>query len=167
MKNHRRLLAVLLSVLCLPLLCLPVSANSSWRWISETRPYDVLPLVMAVTLAVEIAGLCWIHQIRPVSRCAVVVLLGNLLSFAAPYILLRLFPHTPYEFWQTLEHTPFYTVGAAYLILTLVVEVPVVYGVLRYGATRQKWLPLTVVGLNVATTVLTALAERIFCHGTW
>lgn len=42
------------------LIGMPVSANSSWVWISQTRPYDVLPWVALVT---------------------------NLLSFAAPYVL--------------------------------------------------------------------------------
>ena len=27
-----------------------VSANSSWIWISETRPYDLLPIVIILTL---------------------------------------------------------------------------------------------------------------------
>ena len=35
------------------LIGMPVSANSSWVWISQTRPYDVLPWVALVTIIIE------------------------------------------------------------------------------------------------------------------
>ncbi|MBQ9860021.1 MAG: hypothetical protein IJO76_05035 [Clostridia bacterium] len=167
MKRYRYLTALLLSFVGVVTLTLSVSANSSWRWISETRPYDVLPFVVVLTLVVEIGGLCALNQIGQIHKCGFYVILGNLLSFAAPYILLRLFPAPPYEFAQTLEHTPFYTVGAAYLVLTVLIEVPVVYTALRKTVGSRKQLLVTLLCLNVITTVLTAVAERVFCQGTW
>lgn len=43
------------AAVCL-LLGVRVYANSSWVWISETRPFDVLPWVAAVTILIEAAA---------------------------------------------------------------------------------------------------------------
>ena len=61
-------------------------ANSSWAWISETRPYDVLPFVAIATLAIETAALNLILKIGNWHKVFSGVLIGNLISFAVPYI---------------------------------------------------------------------------------
>lgn len=66
-------------------------ANSSWRWISDTRPYDVLPFVIIVTLAAETISIIKFSHIENKAKTFVVVLIGNILSFAAPYALTALF----------------------------------------------------------------------------
>lgn len=121
------------------LIGMPVSANSSWVWISQTRPYDVLPWVALVT---------------------------NLLSFAAPYVL---YSFDPVFVWSGRDWrgVHLYTVGAIYLLMTIVVEMPVVYGCLKKSAKDRKYLIGVIVGSNVVTTLITAAAERILCWGKW
>ena len=63
------------------------NANSSWRWISETRPWDILPYVVAITLLIEIASIVVIAKIKPIWKVSLSVVIANLLSFAAPYLL--------------------------------------------------------------------------------
>lgn len=50
----KKILMVTSIMLCL--LCTTAYANSSWHWVSQTRPYDVLPIAIIVTLLVEIIG---------------------------------------------------------------------------------------------------------------
>ncbi len=164
MKTYRSLSTAMLTILTACMLTLTVSANSSWHWISSTRPYDLLPIVVVVTLAVETLALTRLAKVQPLSKVLCIVLLGNSLSFAAPYVFVN---HTPYTFSQALEHVPLYTVGIAYLVATLLIELPVVYYALRKYTDNRKRLVFVTVGANVVTTLLTALAERLFCRGSW
>lgn len=158
--------AAAMTVLCL--LCFPgmVWANSSWRWISELRPFDILPFVVAATLLIEILAINYIPGLRRLGKVALVVGLANLLSFLLPYGL-YLNNEMGYTLMQVLDHLPVYIVGLGYLLLTLAAEVPVVYFALRKNAPRRKVLLGTVVGANVLTTALVALVERLICYGVW
>ena len=167
MKKYRVLFATLLSYMYIPMFCVTAFANSSWRWISETRPYDVLPFVVVGTLLIEILGVCLLNKTKAFYKVCFFVSVGNILSFAAPYLFLRIIPDAIYTYEQMLEHTPFYTVGIAYLLVTLAVEVPTVYYALKKSVQNKKRLLLTVIGANVLTTVFTAIVERVFCAGTW
>ena len=166
MPYRKRLAAFL--VLCL-LLPLTASANSSWMWLSEARPYDVLSFVAVITIAIETAALWWILGKQKLKKIAIVVVLANLLSFAAPYWFmydetLRM-PLKPFP--ELMEYGHYFTVGTVFLLMTLLVELPVVFLTLRKHTEKKGRFLLTVVGANVVTTLITAAAERIFCYGQW
>ena len=95
------------------------------------------------------------------------VLIGNLISFAVPYIGYS--NTTPYAGYYTLTQIlnrgPFYTVGAAFLIITIMVELPFMYFWLRKDVTNKKKLILVTVLVNIITTALVALTERLLCEG--
>lgn len=148
-------------------LCLTTTAmaNSSWVWISETRPWDVLPFVIAGTLLIETLAITLIPKVKKPSKVFAVVLLGNALSFAAPYLFYLLDPVKPFA--QTLESLPTYTVGFLFLLLTVAVEAPMDYFALQKDAANKRALLWTIIGSNAVTTGLTALAERTLCHGHW
>lgn len=142
-----------------------VYANSSWVWISETRPFDVLPWVAAATILIEAAAVRWIAKVPRWRKILPSVILANLLSFAAPYVLTLFNPvHT---FSQAIEHEPLYTVGAAYLVLTLAIELPACYHMIGTEPSNRKRLLWTLTGANAVTTVMTAAVERLLCHGRW
>lgn len=141
-------------------------ANSSWHWISRTRPYMLLPAVIVVTLAVEILAVRRMCQKEASGKVVAYVVLGNLLSFAAPYLLAAIIPEI-YTFSQMLEHTPFYTVGFIYLLMTLVIETPLVYGTVQAQSANKRGLLTAILLANVATTGFTAVVERVFCSGSW
>ena len=166
MNRRMTALAVLMMICLLPI---TASANSSWIWLSEARPYDVLPFVAVITIAIETAALWYVLGKKHLVKIAVVVVIANLLSFAAPYLFwydesIRM-PLKPFP--ELMEYGHYFTVGTIFLIMTLVLEMPVVFLTLRKYA-KGKWrFLLTVAGVNVVTTIITAAAERIFCYGQW
>lgn len=167
MKKYQNLSAVFLAgilAICFPL---AASANSSWVWISDTRPFDVLPYVVIGTLLVETLGIGLIPRFegKKMGKVFCVVCVGNLLSFVAPYLLRWMFG-IGLPFAQTLDFHN-YTVGAVYLVLTVVIELAVGYFLLRKDTERKKTLIAAIVGCNVVTTVAVAIVERTLCQGYW
>ena len=143
-------------------------ANSSWAWISETRPYDVLPFVAIATLAIETAALNLVLKIGNWHKVFSGVLIGNLISFAVPYIgYSNTTPYYDMPLSYILERGPFYTVGAAFLFLTVAVELPFMYFWLKKSVKSKKLLVLVTVVANVVTTAMVAVAERVLCEGRW
>lgn len=168
MKRCHTLSAAILAVLFTLTLSTTAFADSSWVWISETRPHDVLPWVAIATLAIETWMLCHFCGIDKTFKVFCVVMLGNLLSFSAPYVMAAL-DEVHADFLLSLEHWPYYITGTAGLLVTVAVELPVEYGLLKKHVPAQKQTRLlcTVVAANVLTTVMVAIVERTFCRGHW
>ena len=115
--------SLILTPFMLCLLCMTAYANSSWHWVSQTRPYDVLPIAIIVTLFVEFVGTIRFAGTNKL-KSILVILIGNLASFLTPYLFAL---NSWYGFENTLNHTPFYNIGIGYFIITLMVEFPIVY----------------------------------------
>lgn len=171
MKKGKINFVVILGALLLPL---TVQANSSWHWLTGARPYYVLPVAIVVTLLAEILAINYIPGIKKPLKVAAFVTLGNLLSFAAPYVLwlaewIELFgaDDIPYYYTYYFEYTPSYTVGLYYFLVTIFVEGPIVFLGLKKNAPSKKALILTTVAVNAATTVFVAVLERLLCRGAW
>ena len=167
MKKYKLFSSILLTLAVFLAFPLTVFANSSWYWISETRPYDVLPFVIIFTLVIEVVSVYFIGKAKALTKLIFFVLLANVLSFAAPYVFLYTTPNLVYTFEQQLNNTPFYTVGIIYLITTVVIEVPIVYYALRKSSENTKRLLCSIIGVNIITTVITAIIERTVCTGSW
>jgi len=58
-------------------MAIPVSANSSWHWISKTRPWDVLPFVIIFTLVIEILAIIRFAKIKKLLAVIFTAVLGN------------------------------------------------------------------------------------------
>lgn len=169
MKKYKYFSSLLLCILFISLFPVTAYANSSWVWISETRPYDVLPFVMMVTLLTEALAINRLPKIRQPRKVLCFVVLGNLCSFGAPYLFqyLACVSQKIYTFSQALEHLPVYTVGVGYLIVTLLVETPIVYFSLKKHTDNNRRLLFSILLSNVITTLFTALTERLLCRGLW
>ena len=177
MKNKKKTISFLtiLTLLCFS----PITAyaNSSWVWISETRPDDLLPFVIAGTLLIEILAVRFAAGINNFKKIIPVTVISNMVSFAAPYFLMYVtvqmdnstVPNgeTLYTVEDTLEKWSLYTVGLSFLIMTLACEMPIVYNVLKKETEHHKRLALVIIGSNLLTTVLTAVVERTLCYGRW
>lgn len=95
------------------------------------------------------------------------MLIANILSFSAPYVLNYVLSRSIYTFSQMLEQIPIFIVGSWYLLLTLAVEIPVVYlGIRKDAADRKKLIGVLVLS-NLVTTLLVATLERFLCQGSW
>ena len=158
---------VYLFLAALPLITIAY-ANSSWIWISEKRPWDILPWVILVTLAVEILAIRLLGGERRMGRIGIFVVLGNLISFLVPYLFKwGSYAIQGFEFDKYLNHAPSFIVGLGFLALTLMVELPLVYFALKPKDAPCRKLLWTIVGANIVTTVLTAIVEQILCKGQW
>lgn len=93
MKKYKFFCCSVLTVLLSLMFTLVASANSSWVWITETRPYDVLPFVIIITLIVETLAIDSIARIGKWTKTFFAVLVGNILSFLAPYMIYANFPN--------------------------------------------------------------------------
>ena len=167
MKKYRFLSRLLLSSVLVFLFPTFVSANSSWCWISEQRPYDLLPLVMLLTLIIEVSAADQLTGVDQLPKTLSLVLIANILSFSAPYVLNYALSCPIYTFSQMLDHVPIFIVGSWYLLLTLAIEIPVVYlGIRKDAADRKKLIGVLVLS-NLVTTLLVAALERFLCQGSW
>ena len=168
MKKNNTFISLTLALIMSFGFSVSVFANSSWVWITKSRPYDVLPFVIVFTLVAETYFIACFSRIESKSRVFVSVLIGNLLSYAMPYIVESQSMYGEYYgLKHSIDHGPFYTVGTAFLVMTLVAELPVVYLSLKKKAENKKALAITIVVINVLTTVAVALIERIICRGRW
>lgn len=172
MQKYKHFAAFMVTLLLFPLFAATAYANSSWVWISETRPVDVLPYVVIATLGIETAVICLYAKTGKTLKVFAVVCIGNLLSFLVPYLLgsvegMRM-GYTIHEaLYKTVNHWPSWIVGAGYLGITLIVELPIDYCALEKDAKNPKRLLHAAIAANLLTTVMTAAAERLLCQGRW
>ena len=165
MKNSFLLfLGIFLIALFSPVLCF---ANSSWVWLTDTRPYYVLPYVIVATLLIEMLAVNFIPKVKKPIRVFIVILIANLFSFAAPYVWTLIDPDALYRFPEAIEHYPYYTICLTYFIITIAVELPFVFFSLKKYAEKWKVLLFTIFGANAVTTLFVAVVERTICYGKW
>ncbi len=167
MKRYTVAAIIGVTVLLMLTLSLTAAANSSWHWISKMRPYDLMPLAAAVTLALETVLINRFARLQNTKKVFSFVLFANVLSFAAPYLFEHATSGGIYTFDRLLDAAPIYTVGIVYLVMTLIVEVPVVYAALRKDAQKKTVLLWTIIGSNVLTTAAVLFMERTLCYGQW
>ncbi|AEV69764.1 hypothetical protein [Acetivibrio clariflavus] len=152
------------------ILSMPVTvyANSSWHWITMS-PMKILPYVIIFTLIVEIAAVFTIGKVKNFKRVFYVISLANLFSYLAPYVerAYRFIPTSGFRISAAFNKGPYYIVLTGYLILTIIVELPIVFWMLRKHTESKKMLVISILGANIVTTVAVAIIERILCIGQW
>lgn len=161
-------LAVFFISLLFALILIPtkVFANSSWHWLTKS-PWELLPIVVIVTLLIETAAVVLIGKIKERKRAFIVVCIANIASFLLPYVFRML------NFWSVMGAPfkavdgPYYIICTAYLLLTILIELPIVYFFLVEKTQNKRWMLISILLSNVITTALTAAVERIFCRGSW
>ena len=153
-------------ITCFVLLIIPqaVFADSSWCWLTDTRPFDILPPVALATIVIEVLAIWLIPNTGKLMKTAVAVILANAASFLLPYALLLNDPVYP-KFDDMLNAGPNYIVGAGFVILTLVLEIPIVYNLLKKHVDSKKKLLWSIIGSNIVTTAMVAVIERMVTDG--
>lgn len=143
-----------------------VFANSSWVWISEKRPFDILPFVIAGTLLIETLAINFIPEIHKPLKVFLIITAANSVSFILPYLILLAHPE-PYPAWdlEVLNSGFNPIVSFLFLFFTLCAELPVVYFSLKKNTDNNKKLLLTIIGVNILTTILVGVVEHTICEG--
>lgn len=147
-----------------------VYADSSWIWLSERRPYELLPIAVVMTIFIEVVMLVIFLKIRNIKKTVLIVTIGNALSFIIPYAFNYFMLRTDmgYESIERAFSTgPYYMVGLGYLFLTIIIELPVVYAGLKNEITDKKRGIFVICIANTVTTILVFVMERIACYGQW
>ena len=166
MKRYNKISAIIMVLFMIPLFSITAFANSSWHWLTDTRPIYILPIVIIATLFIEIYSISYVCKIKP-KNIACPITLANVASFAMPYLFEVIKLNQLYSFSQIIEHTPMFTVGIVYLVMTIIIELPVVYFLLRKNIENKKRLLATIIITNTVTTTMVAIIERIVCAGKW
>ena len=145
-----------------------IYANSSWVWISKTRPYDILPFVVIGTLLIETLSIHYFGKSKGLLKTFLIITAANSISFAMPYLIEYSGVTSPYgKGTYIFEHAPVYTVGIVYFIMTIACELPIVYSFLKKNTENRKALLISIITSNLVTTVLVAIIERTICVGRW
>lgn len=165
-----RITAVFICV-CFAFVLFPAAsfANSSWHWVT-TSPMTVFPFAIILTLMIETFAVVKYGKVSNTKKSVIVIGLANLLSFLAPYLerAYRFMPTSGgFSIFAAFEKGPYYMVLSGFLLLTVVIEVPLVYFLLKDHTTSKKSLFVFVLLSNIATTVIVAGLERLICIGRW
>ena len=162
-KYNRPVVAVILGIALIPA---AVYADSSWIWLTDYRPSDILPPVALVTIVIEVLAIWKIPHTRKFIKTAVAVILANAASFLLPYAICLNDP-VYHDFDRVLDAGPNYIVGIGFLMLTFMIEIPIIYNLLKKHVGSRRKLLWTIVGSNIATTAMVAVVERLVTEGYW
>jgi len=144
-------------------------ANSSWHWITSS-PLKVLPFAIVFTLFLETIAVVKFGKVVNSKKAFIIISFANLLSFLAPYFerAYRFIPTSGgFSILAAFNKGPYYIVLAGYLLLTIIIELPVVYFLLRKNTKNRTRLIVSILISNTITTLLVAICERIICIGQW
>ena len=148
-------------------------ANSSWIWLTDNRPWDILPWVAAATIIIEAFAIWWIPKTGHFVRVLITAILANLASFLIPVFVWYSADRFMYDTFQSYLDKMSYFVNLSvegfmgYLGFTLLIEIPMVVLSLFFITEKRKTLVLTVIGANVVTTAMVAVIERLYADGIW
>ena len=170
MKHWKTMfLAASAFIFLLTLSCQTVYANSSWVWLTDRRPYQLLPAVAVFTVLFETCFIKAFLKIRNILKLFAVVLAGNLLSFLIPYAFgyLEWTQFHGKNIFEMFEHLPYYIIGPLYLIFTLVIEIPVLLKCFKKELPDIRKGAVVIGAANVITTLVVFVIERYLCYGQW
>ncbi|MCC5911253.1 MAG: hypothetical protein JJT76_12520 [Clostridiaceae bacterium] len=152
-----------------------VFANSSWRWLTSS-PKELLPIAIISTLAIEYTGILYFQKLKKIEwkriKVLGIVIAANLASFVLPIVTrayeMRIFARNWLEAWEyAFDKGPFYIVMFGYLFMTIAIEIPIIYGYLRKYTMSKNLLITLIITLNIITTGIVAVLERILYKGQW
>ena len=142
-------------------------ANSSWHWLTK-RPFDILPYVVIGTLLIEHTIIKMINSITCSFRLFIIIFLANIASFLLPYAVWFIPDDSRiYTLEMAIKYLPTYNIGGLFVFLTLIVEIPIVYVSVKRFVTDKKRLLVSIITVNIVTTIMAAVVERVFCKGSW
>jgi hypothetical protein len=168
MKKSKTPLRISIMIMALmALFSLNAFADSSWVWISEKRPFDILPWVASGTILIEWLSIWLIPKTGHSLKVLGIVMIANVASFLLPYAFLK----ADLSWYGTFEHIldsgPHYIVSGVFLMLTIIIEMPIVYNALKKQVQDRKVLKVVIIVSNIITTAGVAIVERLITEGYW
>ena len=167
MRKNNKMTLVLIMIVVIALFPLNAFADSSWIWISEKRPFDILPWVAIGTILIEWLSIWLIPKTGQALKALGTVTLANAASFLLPYAFLKESLSWYGTFDHILDSGPHYIVSGVFLLLTIIIEMPIVYNVLKSNVQSKRMLQITIIVSNIITTAGVAVIERLITEGHW
>ena len=100
MEKSKSALRISIMIMALmALFSLNAFADSSWVWISEKRPFDILPWVALGTILIEWLSIWLIPKTGHALKVLGIVMIANAASFLLPYVFLK----TDFSWYGTFE----------------------------------------------------------------
>ena len=174
--SYRRLLFIAISMIAFTACYAYADTHEDlpWVWLSDNRPWDIFPWLVTGTIIVETIAI-WlfpktgIPKLELLIRVALTVAAANLFSFLLPYYVFYGADLNMYytNFQEYIEVGYGYFVGTFYVLLTFLVEAPLVAFSLFFCTEKRKTLFITVFASNIITTAMVALIERAYAPLTW
>ena len=165
--NSNPLKISLIVVVVIVLFPMNVFADSSWIWISEKRPFDILPWVAIGTILIEWLSIWLMPKTGQALKALGTVTLANAASFLLPYAFLKASLSWYGTFDHILDSGPHYIVSGVFLLLTITIEMPIVYNLLKSNVNNKRLLQITIIASNAVTTAGVAIIERMITEGYW
>jgi hypothetical protein len=175
MKERYRLFAFLLMMTAINV---QIFANSSW-YLYANEPYTVLPYVIIFTLLFEIIFILYFIRIRNIKQIfygTIVIIIANTFSFLLTLVLFGLTePNIPKEIGNeyiekiifSLHHWQYFINGFGFLGLTLIIEIPIIYNMLKNNVENKRRLIIILLLANTITTVIISIYGGIRFNETW
>ena len=168
MKKSKTSLRISIMIMALmALFSLNAFADSSWVWISEKRPFDILPWVALGTILIEWLSIWLIPKTGHSLKVLGIVMIANAASFLLPYAFLK----ADLSWYGTFEHIldsgPHYIVSGVFLLMTIIIEMPIVYNALKKQVQDRRKLKVVIIVSNIITTAGVAIVERLITEGHW
>ncbi len=162
MDMKKRALMLMVPMVLVPCTCY---ADSSWSWMAGPTPSALLPYAVILTLVIEIGMIQHVSGQESLARTGLTVTGANLVSFLVP-MAVTLFLNPVHQYPATL-YDYYWIVSLGYLMLTLALEVPIVYHLLKNHCRKQEKLLKSIILSNIITTAIVCCMERFLCHGCW
>lgn len=167
MIKNNKLAPALIMIAIIAMFPMKAFADSSWIWISEKRPFDILPWVALGTILIEWLSIQLIPKTGQALKALGAVSLANAASFLLPYAFLKASLSWYGTFDHILDSGPHYIVSGVFLLLTIAIEMPIVYNLLKSNVNNKRLLQITIIASNAVTTAGVAIIERMITEGYW
>ncbi|MEC5424824.1 hypothetical protein QGM71_15160 [Virgibacillus sp. C22-A2] len=152
-----------------------VYANSSWQWLTSS-PKQLLPFAIVLTIGIEVTAILVLGKLKKdlslSGKTVGIIAIANLVSFIIPYFF-RAIEHLGVSggwgnaWYDAFASGPYYIVLSGYLFFTIAIELPIIYSFLSKYTNNKRNLLGIILSVNILTTIIVAVMERMMFPGQW
>lgn len=136
------------------------SANSIWTKRMENYSYmEHFPYIIIGTLIIEALAILAVTKMKKPLKVIGAVVLANATSFLIPETIINVMIYNGNRFEIFMLFNTYWFLNVIFIIITIAIELPIIWAVLRKDVKKVKVLLLMTVAVNVFTTVVTALID--------
>lgn len=160
MKTKKALLETFVFIILTFCFTPTVFANSIWTKRMDNYSYmEHFPYIIIGTLIIEILALLAVTGMKKPLKVIGAVVLANAASFLIPEMIINviMFNGNHFEFFMLFN--TYWVLNVIFIIITIVIELPIIWVILRKDEKNVKALLLTTVAVNIFTTVVTAFID--------